>query len=190
MKTIFFLIFLFTLLLIPLFANASLLPPCTDKNSPCQTGNYDVCDFLWVISNFTQLILGIVGTAALLFFIYGGFLWITSGGAPGRIQQGQSIMTNTVIGIIIVVFAWVIVNFIISSFAGKTTVIGNKKEWYQVCKITDNSKCVARGEGWDCRNYQDCGLGLKSYKECETNDNCVRFLCPGGNETVCCKLPE
>ncbi|MBI5022708.1 MAG: hypothetical protein HZC05_00885 [Candidatus Magasanikbacteria bacterium] len=35
--------------------------------------------------------LGITGSLALLFFIYGGFLWLTSGGSPDKIKKGRDV---------------------------------------------------------------------------------------------------
>lgn len=138
-------------------------------------------------------------------------------------------MTNTIIGIIIVVLAWTAINFIIASFAGpeqvkdsKVILKGMDRAWYEICTGEKDEECVGKGDGypcnnrdghcekgvcqkgesacawladpennfkayqgWGCQNYKDCGL--ISYEECDTMPNCIRFLCPGGNENVCCK---
>ena len=40
-------------------------------------------------------------------------------------------------------------------------------------------------EGWQCNQLPACGI--QNYTECDAAQNCERFLCPGGNNNVCCK---
>ena len=151
------------LLFIPISASAALMPPCISS------GDCNLCDALHLISNLARWILGIVGASALLFFIYGGFLWITSAGVPARVQQGQKIMVNTVIGILIVVLAWTTINFIISSFVEtgeaetKFKFVGKSDaEWYQLCEGKDECKFKSIGAPCDNRNGY-----------CDKNNKCV-----------------
>lgn len=146
---------LLTLLLLffPITAQAGLMPICVSS------GDCNMCDALQLISNLAKWILGIVGASALLFFIYGGFLWITSAGVSSRVQKGQSIMVNTVIGIIIVVLAWTAVNFIIISLVNKGenqtkyNFFGKSdKQWYEVCSGGKGEECKYQSDGSTCEN--------------------------------------
>jgi hypothetical protein len=68
-----------------------------------------------LVINFGKFLLGIVGSLALLMFVYGGFTWLTSGGESGKIDAGKKILINSVIGVAITFFAWVIVAFVVST---------------------------------------------------------------------------
>lgn len=100
--------------------------PGLDKNSPlipenCITGKAVKCapsDFLQLLVNVFQLMLGIVGSLALFFFIYGGFVWMLSRGNQQMVQKGKDIIAGSALGIIIVLGSWTIINFIIVLLTG------------------------------------------------------------------------
>lgn len=96
-----------------------LLPPCT------ATGCCGFNDFILLGINLTKMILGLVGSLALLFFIYGGIMFMLAGGKSEMIDKGKKILTNAVIGVAIVLGAWIIVNFAIAALTG--TPVGNVK---------------------------------------------------------------
>lgn len=58
-------------------------------------------------------VLGILGVIFLVLTIYAGLLWMTAGGNTDNVKKAKAILTNSVIGLIIV----------LSSYAITTTVI-------------------------------------------------------------------
>jgi len=88
---------------------------CTQYKTGAHTknncGNYTLNDFLTMGVKVTTWILGVVGSVALLFFIYGGFVWILSGGNSELVKKGRDIITGAVIGLIIVFSSYLIVQF-------------------------------------------------------------------------------
>ncbi len=56
----------------------------------------------------------LVPPVAGLLLLYGGIMFLTSGGNPGRVQQGRTIVTDVVIGLVIVYTSWLIVNTLLS----------------------------------------------------------------------------
>jgi len=96
-----------------------LLPTCT------KDGNCGFNDFILLGVNLTKMILGLVGSLALLFFIYGGVVFLIAGGKSEMIDKGKKIITNAVIGVAIVLGAWIIVNFSIAALTG--TPVSNVK---------------------------------------------------------------
>jgi hypothetical protein len=46
----------------------------------------------------------------VVLIVYGGFRWIFSLGKEENIREGQRIITNAIVGLIIVLSAWLIVN--------------------------------------------------------------------------------
>lgn len=112
---------------------------CMDGLSECE---YTLVDFVSLFIKLSQYILSIVGAAALLFFVYGGFTWIFSGGSAEDIKEGKSMITGAVIGLFIVFGAWILVNFIMAALtcppekAGKcfTEVRLFEQKWWEVKK--------------------------------------------------------
>jgi hypothetical protein len=62
---------------------------------------------------------GLLGSLALAMFIYGGFLWLTSGGAADRIEKGKNTMVWAVLGIAVAFTAYAIVDFVIGTITKK-----------------------------------------------------------------------
>ncbi len=90
------------IVLLPFIAKAQLANPLGDGNDDPRV----------VIGNAISGALGILGSLALATFIYGGFIWMLSGGSPERIEKGKKILVWAVIGIVIILTSYVIVNFI------------------------------------------------------------------------------
>lgn len=64
--------------------------------------------------------LGITGTIALVMFVYGGILWLTSGGVPDKIKKGKDVFLWSVVGLIIIFSSYLLVDFVIKGItAGK-----------------------------------------------------------------------
>ncbi|PIS04872.1 MAG: hypothetical protein COT81_04425 [Candidatus Buchananbacteria bacterium CG10_big_fil_rev_8_21_14_0_10_42_9] len=78
----------------------------------------DLNDALELIYVVSSLILGIVGSLALLMFVYGGVMYIMAAGNDEQIKKGTDVLKNASIGIIIVLLAWSLVNFTILAFTG------------------------------------------------------------------------
>lgn len=78
-------------------------------------GDCRISRFLSLFVTISKWILGLSGTAALAMIIYGGFMWILSGGSPERIDKGKKALTGAVIGVIIVLGAWMLINFLLKT---------------------------------------------------------------------------
>ncbi len=76
--------------------------------------------FLLSIQNW---LLGLVGGLAALFIVYGGFLYITSGGNKERIDTAKKTLTYAILGLLLVALAGVILNVLTGGFL--TSIFGN-----------------------------------------------------------------
>lgn len=74
------------------------------------------------IGQIIQIVLSLVGIAFMIFLFYGGILWMTAAGSEKRIEQAKNIMSQSIIGLIIVLMAYAISYFIVSIFAQKGTI--------------------------------------------------------------------
>ncbi|MBI2356725.1 hypothetical protein HYV12_01600 [Candidatus Dojkabacteria bacterium] len=71
------------------------------------------------VGKATELVNGAVNLSALVLvalLVYGGITMITAAGDGDKIEQAQSIITNSIVGMIIVFLARMIVMFLITEF--------------------------------------------------------------------------
>jgi hypothetical protein len=95
----------------------SLLPAKTKK---CwQDGNCSLDDIIFTGTAFANLLVGLSGALFLVAFVYGGAMYLMSFGRKEYVDKGKKAMTSAVFGILIVMGAWTIVNYVASSLTGK-----------------------------------------------------------------------
>lgn len=68
-----------------------------------------------VVVNIVNAIVGVLGLVAVVFIIVGGVNYMTSGGDSGKLQKAKSTILYAVIGLVIAVLAFAIVNFVIGT---------------------------------------------------------------------------
>ena len=114
--------------LIPLIVSAAGLVPCGGPDEdPCTA-----CDLLILFQNVLKKALEIAFLIVIGSIVYGGFRWIFSGGNETSIKTGQKIITNAIIGIVIILTAWLIVNtvfWVIKQMGGVEKYTGN---WFHI----------------------------------------------------------
>jgi len=101
----------FTIFLMSQPVLASIVPGASQQSSKYEKGDYELNDVLMVGIQITKFILGIVGSLALLFFVYGGVMFLISAGSSDKVQQAKTIIVNAVIGLIIVFTSYIIIEF-------------------------------------------------------------------------------
>ena len=87
-------------------------------NFPDAFGNRSVPE---IIGGIIKTALPLVGSLFLLMFLYGGFLYMTAGGNDKRVEEGRQTLTNAAIGMAIVIGAYALVNYVISSLMAAMT---------------------------------------------------------------------
>ncbi len=66
-----------------------------------------------LIGKIIKTALGVIGAVALLMFVYGGLMWMTSGGSPERIKKAQTILVWAVLGLTVIFASYTIVDQIL-----------------------------------------------------------------------------
>ncbi|MFH1668261.1 MAG: hypothetical protein ABH884_04560 [Candidatus Komeilibacteria bacterium] len=77
------------------------------------------------VVNIIRFFLGFLGLIAVILMMYGGFIWMTSGGDPAKIDKAKRILINAIIGIIIILSAFIITAFVINFLGGGSGGGGN-----------------------------------------------------------------
>src|SRR3989344_5897315 len=66
-----------------------------------------------LIYRVISLLLFVAGGLAVVFVIIGGYQYITSGGNEEQSEKGKKTLLNAVIGVVVIVMAYVIINVVI-----------------------------------------------------------------------------
>src|SRR3989338_5373065 len=69
-------------------------------------------DLRLAIIRIVQWFLGFLGLAAVIIMMYAGFLWMTARGNADQINRAKKVLINALIGLIIILSAFMIVAFI------------------------------------------------------------------------------
>ncbi|MBI4281077.1 hypothetical protein HY628_02690 [Candidatus Uhrbacteria bacterium] len=190
-KPIIFLATAGALLATPFFASAGiqLLPRCAvEPGQLCQLN-----DLVQTFVNFSRLLLGLVGSAVLFFFIYGGVVWLTSAGSADRVKKGKDIVVNSVIGLVIVFSAFTIIQFVFRAFQAKQTAqVG------QACTQPPNDPKGKPGiyvpDFQNPKNPPQCVTGCGeaplstagyACRDPNLGTNCISGLCASSSEACC-----
>jgi len=73
-----------------------------------------------LIVNGIRLMLMFAGAIAVVFVIIGGYQYLASGGNDEIAEKGKKTLLNAVIGIIIIVLAYVIINVIVNTLTSNS----------------------------------------------------------------------
>lgn len=74
-------------------------------------------DLITVVLNLIRAALGIIGILAVVMILLGGFRWLLSGGDEEKIAQAKRTIGATIVGLVIILLSWAIVNFVINTTA-------------------------------------------------------------------------
>lgn len=88
---------------------------CEGTSYPC---NYSLEDIQNTAVGVVNWVFGIIGIIVLVMFIYGGTLWLVSGGNSSNVEKGRSIMVGSVIGVLLIFSAGAIVKFFLRTLGG------------------------------------------------------------------------
>lgn len=112
------------LFFIPEVSQAALVA-CSDNPMTCNW-----CSFVATINNLIQFIITVLVLCCVLIMMYAGFRMVTSGGDAGAAQEAKKLFTNVVIGFVIILAAWTIVDTLLKATLQDQSQIG--KIWRPV----------------------------------------------------------
>ncbi|MCX6739863.1 MAG: pilin [Candidatus Parcubacteria bacterium] len=128
LSLLFFSLVLMTLLLAPVgIAFADSTPPAETSND--QSSSSTVVDLSTIspvnpdltipqiVGLIIQVALGIVGSIALIIFVYGGFLMLISQGDATKITKGKNALIWASIGLVVIFGSYVMVSYIIGALS-------------------------------------------------------------------------
>ena len=66
-----------------------------------------------IVQSILNWIFGIIGIVAVVMIIIGGFNFMTSAGDPGKVKKGKDTILYGIIGLVVALLAFAIVNFVL-----------------------------------------------------------------------------
>lgn len=103
--------------------------------NPYAPENYGPCELVSTLSNVLRFLVTIAGIIAVIVVVYVGFLYVTSQGNPTKIAKGKGMFMDVVIGFVIALSAYLIVNTIMAVLVGDDSSL---MKW-------DTVECVYEG---------------------------------------------
>ena len=124
-KTIFITLALFGFVALAPAAATVNAQVCTGKATDCigngvkkSGGDQNTTPLETNIKTVTNVLLFLLGAIAVIMIIIGGILYVTSNGDTSATKAAKDTILYAVIGLIVAILAYAIVNFVITSFTG------------------------------------------------------------------------
>ena len=77
-----------------------------------------------LVGKILRAFLGLLGSVFVVLTIYAGFLWMTAAGNEEQIGKAKKMLVSAVIGLVIIMMAWVITGFVLNNILTATTGTG------------------------------------------------------------------
>ena len=79
------------------------------------TDAYDNANLMGTVNTIISVILGVVGFIAVVMIIIGGISYTTSAGDASKVKKAKDTILYGVVGLVIALLAFAIVNFVLTS---------------------------------------------------------------------------
>lgn len=118
----------------PLLLNGSdsIVPEACRSLCPCGVGGA-----LQFVQNIMNVMISAAVIFMIMFIVWAGFLFIMSVANPESRSKARSMLINAVIGMVIVLAAWLIVDFVMKQLYGE----GAFGPWNQILQV-DGNTCI------------------------------------------------
>ena len=107
----------FTLFAFPAVSNADTVTGIAQLAN-CSGADCSACNVVYMANGIIKWLIGILCIIFAVLLAIAGVKLVTSGGNPGALDAAKSSFTNAIIGFIIVLAAWLVVDTIIRSLVG------------------------------------------------------------------------
>lgn len=91
-------------------------PPVNNAGGVALENPLSSSDPAVIIGNIIKGILGLTGVIALVAFVAGGLMWMTSGGNPEKVKKGRDILVWATLGLFIIFSSYSILKYVFQIF--------------------------------------------------------------------------
>ncbi len=103
------------------------LEPLVQCGNPGQPA-CNLCSFLELVKILINFSIQITFAFAGLFITWGAFVIMTAGGAKERVSEGKKMMTTAIIGMVVILTAWMVLGTVIQIITGSPS----KLPWTEI----------------------------------------------------------
>src|SRR3989344_5479094 len=135
-------------------------------------------DFQDLINNLITYSFLLVGMAVFIVFLRAGFLWLTSAANPGNISTAKGMMSNAVIGLVLLASAYFILNNI------NPELVGGKLDLKQLGTPSTGTQAVITQPTCD-NGFCSNNTGLACSEDTDCNAVCISNACTNGTVGSC-----
>lgn len=160
-------------------------------NRACQ-----ITDFINLFIYLSKWAMSILAMLATLMIIYGGFQFVTAGGRASKIDEGKRVILGTVVGTIIALTGYIIINTAFAAITG--TKIASNNPFGVVSSVFKDRSAVINGQtvplvrpftGSTPNSGGSTGGNTSNLAACRQSGSTWDFTCSAGNLQVHCADP-
>jgi hypothetical protein len=86
------------------------------------------CDLVVLAQNIVEFLVLFGIMVATLSIVYAGFLYVTALSSAAQVTKAHNVFRVAIVGLIVVLAAWLIINLLLTTFGVDTSIIG-AEEW-------------------------------------------------------------
>ncbi|MFC1595143.1 extracellular solute-binding protein [Patescibacteria group bacterium] len=139
------------LLFAQVLAQTTAIPDEEGIVPECEGEICDLCDLYKLAHRIIRFLLfNIAFPIAFVMIVFAGVLLLTAGESEERQKQGKRVFANTVIGILLVFFSWIIINTMLSTIGFRIdfmTAVDSSWSEFPTCPETPGSRYDTPGAG-------------------------------------------
>lgn len=162
--------------------------PTADVYDPSLTQVKDAREF---VVKVVQYALGFLGLFAVVMIIYGGFLYVSSGGESEGPEKGKKVILYAVIGLLIIMGSYTIVNTVIKAPGGSQAALSQGSSGGKFASAAQYGKNIQATRAFNLSTfvmnaYRSYALALPVLRGLETNIENIwteTFFKDGGDAT-------
>ena len=124
--------FLLACLVVVLPSIVSAQPTVPGGLVPCQGADCTACSVVDLVNNIVKWLIGILMIVFAIITAYAGFGLVTSGGNPAAKTEAKQKLTNALIGLIIVLAAWILVDTLMRAILAGGNGEINGRLWTEI----------------------------------------------------------
>lgn len=87
-------------------------------SASCLFGNEGNCSGDGIFKTITNVMLFVIGAVSVIMLIIGGIRYTVSNGDSTAVQNAKNTIMYAIVGVIVAILAYAVVNFVIGSFSG------------------------------------------------------------------------
>jgi len=103
----------------PMYSADAVIVPCGGEKTT-STKVCEICDLIKGIHEIVRFIVSLIAVTATVVIVVAGVMYIISAGNPAMITMAKTAMKNALIGVIVVLTAFMMITFVANRMLGVT----------------------------------------------------------------------